>query len=191
MARKKKHAPIEQLRQAGKIAEDLLINKYKVLLPSDESFIESIKRSENAPILPGGAGSLVPKEYIPRPWTLNAIRRILFDIVKLWEVEAKAGKVDAENITDFITFVITELEKTENKIKKLIKKTAQEKEYDYKYFHQKDAVEGVKVFLVDSLAVEAIDLMEKKKITGFLVVDHDNKLVGAFNLHDLLKAKLL
>ena len=48
-----------------------------------------------------------------------------------------------------------------------------------------------KTILVDSLAVEAIDLMEKRKITGFLVVDRDNKLVGAFNLHDLLKAKLL
>jgi arabinose-5-phosphate isomerase len=45
--------------------------------------------------------------------------------------------------------------------------------------------------LAVSLAVEAVDLMEKKKITGFLVVDEDNKLVGAFNLHDLLKAKLL
>jgi hypothetical protein len=156
VARKKKHAPIEQLREAGKIAEDLLINKYKVLLPSDQSFIEKIKQSENAPILPGGAGSLVPKEYIPRPWTLNAIRRILFDIVKLWEVKAKEGKVDAENITDFITFVIIQLESTENKIKKLIKKTAKEKEYDYKYFHQKDAVSGVKVFLVDSFAISIL-----------------------------------
>lgn len=48
-----------------------------------------------------------------------------------------------------------------------------------------------KTVVFDSLAVEAIDLMEKMKITGFLVVDHQNKLVGAFNLHDLLKAKLL
>lgn len=45
--------------------------------------------------------------------------------------------------------------------------------------------------LDSSLAVEAIELMETKQITGFLVVDKDNHLVGAFNLHDLLKAKLL
>jgi arabinose-5-phosphate isomerase len=48
-----------------------------------------------------------------------------------------------------------------------------------------------KTILPDSLAVEAIELMENKKITGFLVVDEDNTLVGAFNLHDLFKAKLL
>lgn len=45
--------------------------------------------------------------------------------------------------------------------------------------------------LVDSLAVEAVELMENRKITGFLVVNEAKELVGAFNLHDLLKAKLL
>lgn len=44
---------------------------------------------------------------------------------------------------------------------------------------------------VDSLAVTAIELMEQYKITGFLVVDAKEKLVGAFNLHDLFKAKLI
>ena len=48
-----------------------------------------------------------------------------------------------------------------------------------------------KTIFADSLAVEAIELMEQKKITGFLVVDHSSRFVGAFNLHDLLKAKLL
>ena len=48
-----------------------------------------------------------------------------------------------------------------------------------------------KTILKDSLAVEAIELMEKNKITGFAVVDEDNKFVGAFNLHDLFQAKLL
>ncbi len=48
-----------------------------------------------------------------------------------------------------------------------------------------------KVLKEDGLAVEAIELMEKYKITGFLVVDKDDNLVGAYNLHDLLKAKLI
>lgn len=48
-----------------------------------------------------------------------------------------------------------------------------------------------KVLHKDVLAVEAINLMEKYKITGFLVVDDNKHLVGAFNLHDLFKAKLL
>ena len=48
-----------------------------------------------------------------------------------------------------------------------------------------------KTVLDDSLAVEAIELMEKFKITGFIVVNKHNKYVGAFNLYDLLQAKLL
>lgn len=48
-----------------------------------------------------------------------------------------------------------------------------------------------KTLKVDSLAVTAVDIMEKEKITGFLVVDDNGILVGAFNIHDLFKAKLL
>lgn len=44
---------------------------------------------------------------------------------------------------------------------------------------------------INSLAIEAVELMENNKITGFLVVDDEQHLVGAFNLHDLFKAKLL
>ncbi|MCC2645239.1 MAG: KpsF/GutQ family sugar-phosphate isomerase, partial [Burkholderiales bacterium] len=42
-----------------------------------------------------------------------------------------------------------------------------------------------------NLATAAVYLMEKHKITGFLVVDKEQKLIGAFNLHDLFKAKLI
>ncbi len=48
-----------------------------------------------------------------------------------------------------------------------------------------------KVIKENVLAVKSIDLMEQFKITGFLVVDVDNNLIGAFNLHDLFNAKLL
>jgi arabinose-5-phosphate isomerase len=41
------------------------------------------------------------------------------------------------------------------------------------------------------LAVEAVEMMEQKKINGLLVVDDTGKLVGAFNMHDLLKAKII
>ena len=40
----------------------------------------------------------------------------------------------------------------------------------------------------DMLAAEALQLMEEYKINSFPVVDKDNKVVGAFNMHDLLKA---
>ena len=43
----------------------------------------------------------------------------------------------------------------------------------------------------NQLAVEALELMETKKINGLLVTDETGKLVGAFNMHDLLKAKVV
>jgi arabinose-5-phosphate isomerase len=40
----------------------------------------------------------------------------------------------------------------------------------------------------DTLAAEAVLLMETHRITSLLVVDADDKLVGALNVHDLLRA---
>ena len=41
------------------------------------------------------------------------------------------------------------------------------------------------------MAVEAVSLMEQHKINGFLAVNDAQQLVGAFNMHDLLKAKVV
>ena len=41
------------------------------------------------------------------------------------------------------------------------------------------------------LAVEAVELMEQHKINGLLVVDEQGVLVGALNMHDLLRAKVV
>lgn len=41
------------------------------------------------------------------------------------------------------------------------------------------------------LAAEAVELMEQHKINGLLVTDEHHKLVGAFNMHDLLMAKII
>jgi len=43
----------------------------------------------------------------------------------------------------------------------------------------------------DALAVEAVQLMEQYNINQLLVVDGNRKLVGALNMHDLLKAKVI
>lgn len=40
----------------------------------------------------------------------------------------------------------------------------------------------------DMLAAEALKLMQDKKINGLIIVDHNNKPVGAMNMHDLLRA---
>ena len=40
----------------------------------------------------------------------------------------------------------------------------------------------------EKLAVEAVRLMETRRINGLLVVDQNQRLVGALNMHDLFKA---
>jgi arabinose-5-phosphate isomerase len=43
----------------------------------------------------------------------------------------------------------------------------------------------------DLLAAEALKIMEEKKINGLLVVDDDERLTGALNMHTLLRAGVL
>lgn len=43
----------------------------------------------------------------------------------------------------------------------------------------------------DALAAEAVDVMEANRITQLPVVDAEGRLVGALNIHDLLRAKVL
>lgn len=43
----------------------------------------------------------------------------------------------------------------------------------------------------DKLAVEAIKIMEQAKIHQLLVVDAEGRLIGALNLHDLFRAKVI
>jgi len=43
----------------------------------------------------------------------------------------------------------------------------------------------------DALAAEAVELMERHKISQLLVVDAAGTLVGALNMHDLFRAKVL
>ena len=44
---------------------------------------------------------------------------------------------------------------------------------------------------VDALAVEAARLMETHKINGLLVTDAGHRVVGALNIHDLLRARVV
>ncbi len=43
----------------------------------------------------------------------------------------------------------------------------------------------------DALAVEAAQLMETHKINALLVIDRDRRVVGALNIHDLLRARVV
>ncbi len=50
---------------------------------------------------------------------------------------------------------------------------------------------NVKTVRGDMLAAEAVRLMETFAITALLVVDDDDRLVGAFNVHDLLQSGVM
>jgi arabinose-5-phosphate isomerase len=50
---------------------------------------------------------------------------------------------------------------------------------------------GCKTVPPDVLAAEAVHVMEEHKITGLLVADADNRLVGALNIHDLFRAGIM
>ena len=41
------------------------------------------------------------------------------------------------------------------------------------------------------LAVEAVEEMERRRINGLLVIDDAGMLVGALNMHDLLRAGVI
>lgn len=43
----------------------------------------------------------------------------------------------------------------------------------------------------DVLAAEAVRIIEENKITGLLVTDNDNRLIGALNIHDLFRAGVM
>jgi arabinose-5-phosphate isomerase len=43
----------------------------------------------------------------------------------------------------------------------------------------------------DMLAAEALELMQRFKINALLILDAQQKLVGALNMHDLLKAGMV
>jgi arabinose-5-phosphate isomerase len=50
---------------------------------------------------------------------------------------------------------------------------------------------GCKTVAADVLAVEAVRLMEENKITSLLVIDDQQKLQGALNIHNLFRAGIM
>ncbi|MFZ9560979.1 MAG: KpsF/GutQ family sugar-phosphate isomerase [Burkholderiales bacterium] len=50
---------------------------------------------------------------------------------------------------------------------------------------------NTRTFGPDRLAAEAVELMERSKVTQLLVVDGDGCLVGALNIHDLFRNKVV
>jgi len=66
------------------------------------------------------------------------------------------------------------------------------KKIDYeKQFIKEIMNKNPKTIFDDQIIIDAINLMETSKINGILVVNREFKLVGAFNMHDLFKAKVI
>ena len=50
---------------------------------------------------------------------------------------------------------------------------------------------GPRTIRPEALAVEAVEIMESHKVNQLLVVDAAGDLVGALNMHDLFRAKVV
>ena len=51
--------------------------------------------------------------------------------------------------------------------------------------------ENGKTVRADMLAAEAVHLLDTHKITALIVVDENDKVIGALNIHDLLRAGIM
>jgi arabinose-5-phosphate isomerase len=66
------------------------------------------------------------------------------------------------------------------------------KKIDYEKQSVKEIMnKSPKTIFDDQIIIDAINLMESNKINGILVINREFKLVGAFNMHDLFKAKVI
>jgi arabinose-5-phosphate isomerase len=50
---------------------------------------------------------------------------------------------------------------------------------------------GPRTIESDRLAAEAVQIMEQHKVNQLLVVDGAQRLIGALNMHDLFRAKVI
>jgi len=50
---------------------------------------------------------------------------------------------------------------------------------------------GPRTIHADRLAAEAVEIMERHKVNQILVVDGEQRLIGALNMHDLFRAKVI
>lgn len=167
MANKKKRAPIEQLRRAGRFAKELLIKRG---IESKNSVLAEIMNTPGAPMLPGK-----DSYYLPHKWTLQASRRMMYDFLLIWIDKHRSGpSSQAENVTEFFKFLIGEMRKQEEAINQEIvnmpgfihkmmkmKGTAVIKDV-FSPLQKKDTVKAMHRFFVDSLAVA---LVVNKKVT--------------------------
>lgn len=150
---KKRRAPIDQLRAAGRIAKRLAVERGLI---AEHSVIDQLIQSKDAPTLPG-----IPS-YLPHQWTLKAAQRMMYDLLIIWKDECKDEPMRAENITEFFKFVVNELrqksekyEKENENVPKLLKsmKTVPVLKDIFSPMRKKESSEAIHRFFIDSFAV--------------------------------------
>lgn len=166
---KKRHAPIEQLRKAGQIAYEKLVERG---ILTHESSIEKIKKEYPDLQLPG----IYP--YLPHKWTIRSSQRIMYDIFKLWQFKntdkTVVDKKTLENLTMYIEFCVRELNRIEERARQKMKtmekiiKDVEDAPVLGKVFepvNQYETTKAIKKFFVDSFAL-AVMVNGKESSTG-------------------------
>ncbi len=150
---KRKRAPIEQLRAAGKVARQMLVDKGII---TKESTIDQLLKLEKTPTLPG-----IPA-YLPHQWTIQASVRIMRDMLVMWKSYSIEKKIDPENLTEFFKFVIKEMRSEERKFNKEMKQVPKliksMKEVPvlkdiFSPMRKRDGLKAIHRFFIDSFAV--------------------------------------
>lgn len=162
----KKHAPIKQLKEAGKEAERMLRERG---IHTEDSSIDRILR-ENKVVLPG-----IPA-YLPHRWTLKESRRYMRDIVKLWIEKNKGNQRKQENTSAFFSFLVKELtaledaaQKKVDKVPAIIKAMKDKNIPVYRVFSAWQILETTQAitrFMVDAFAVSMV-VKEHSSTTQF------------------------
>ena len=143
--------------KAGEEARKKLIERG---LMSFENVVERTAKEHPNLILPG-----MPS-YIPHKWTIKSSQRIMYDIFKMWTfINTDSNNNQLDNLTLFITFCITEMNKQEETAKakmdaqgallKYLKKVPVISKI-FEPINQYETIRAIKKFFIDSFAVGII-----------------------------------
>lgn len=153
---KKKRLPIEQLRQAGNAAREMLRERG---IEAKTSVLEQIIAIKGAPELPG-----MPV-YLPHQWTLKASQQMMRDLIVMWKEECDGDAVRADNITEFFKFVVARLRAQEKQYTKEVANTPRllrglknvpVLRDVFSSIQKKETIGAMSRFFVDSFAVAVI-----------------------------------
>ncbi|WP_298219992.1 KpsF/GutQ family sugar-phosphate isomerase [Halothiobacillus sp.] len=69
-----------------------------------------------------------------------------------------------------------------------LRRILDQEEYDLNQPIERVMIRNPRTCTADKLAAEALAIMERDKINGLIVVDDQSRVIGALNMHDLLRA---